>query len=337
MALYGLDLSVYQNTAAVDLAKDFVIMRATYGLTYVDPTCDTKYQYAKSKGKLRGVYHFALPQTNSAVAEADFFINNTKGYWSAKDAILVLDFETNTNVAWAKAWLDRVKSRTGVKPLIYMSASTIRAVDWSPVAKADYGLWVAGYPSKYNVANPPTPGEAEMPYNISPWSFSAIWQYSSSAGKLDRDIAHMTKTAWNLYCGKSTVPPPVITTKEITTVNEVIPFTAENKDDPTLDAGKEVVVVEGVNGRHTVIYTVTYTNGKETQRVLKSDVTIAPINKVIRVGIKQPTPPEEPNVPTDPTTPTDPTPPAEPVNPIFAVLKAVLEFLSSILSKLKKK
>lgn len=206
--IYGVDLSKHQATTAVDSGKDFVIIKATEGVGYTDSTCDTKYQYAKKKGKLLGVYHLARPDLNSAVAEADYFIKETTGYWKAKEAILVLDWEIgNTKDAkWAKTWLDRVYSKTEIKPLIYMSASVIGSADWSSVAKADYGLWVAGYPAKYNVANPPTPGNNEMSYNIKPWTFAAIWQYSSSAGKLDRNIAHMTKTAWALYAGKKEAP-----------------------------------------------------------------------------------------------------------------------------------
>ena len=47
---------------------------------------------------------------------------------------------------WAKRWLDRVKSRTGVTPGIYTSMSVLFSYDWSVVAKA-YLLWVAQYPN----------------------------------------------------------------------------------------------------------------------------------------------------------------------------------------------
>lgn len=205
MALEGEDLSKWQATSTVDGAPDFVILRATEGVGYVDPDCDNKYQRAKREGKLLGVYHFA--DLGDPIKEADFFVNNTEGYWKAREAILVLDFETNTNVLWAKAWLDRVYARTGVRPLIYMSASTIKAADWTPVVKGNYGLWVAGYPAKYNVVHPAVTDGSDLPYDIHPWSFAAIWQYSSSAGTLDKDVAMMSRTAWGLYAGHG-VPVP---------------------------------------------------------------------------------------------------------------------------------
>lgn len=245
--LKGIDISKWQNTSAVDQAQDFVIIKATEGSGYVDPTCDTKYQYAKSKGKLLGVYHFARPDLTSAVTEADYFVSQTTGYWSKKEAILVLDWETgNTkNVAWAKAWLDRVYSKTGVKPLVYMSASVVGSADWSSVAKADYGLWIAGYPSKYNVTNPPTPAEGEMPYSTGAWGFAAIWQYTSSAGTLDRNVAYMTKEAWSKYAGKTSTPSvnwiPLSNPRNLMAVGAIKKFNVLTKTydaDASLQAGE---------------------------------------------------------------------------------------------------
>lgn len=313
--LKGIDISKWQNTAAVDLGEDFVIVKATEGVGYVDPTCDTKYQYAKSKGKLLGVYHFARPDLSSAVAEADYFIDNTVGYH--KEAILVLDWEAGntTNVGWALAFLRRVRDRTGIKPIIYMSASVIKSANWQPVVDEDFGLWVAGYPDRYNVTNPPVPAEDEMPYDISPWGFAAIWQYTSSAGTLDRDVAYMSRDAWSKYAGKVTTPAPhvpVITTNDLTDVT-VIPFETTRTPDATKLVGEEVVIEDGVNGSRTVVTRVTYTDGVETERVISSDRTTNPKSQVIYFGTKEPEVviPEEP-VEQPPENP-DPTPnPSEP-------------------------
>ena len=210
MALYGIDISKWQSVGTGDRAKDFVICKATEGVGYVDPNCDKHYQRAKEQGKLLGVYHYARPDKNSAEAEAEFFVNNIKGY--IKEAILVLDWEQagqTSKTAWAKAWLDKVYALTGVKPLIYMSASVVNGYDWSAVSNSDYGLWIAGYPNKYNVPNPPTPTVNDMTYKIGSWKLWAIWQYSSSAGSLDLDIANMDKAAWLKYAGASAASEPV--------------------------------------------------------------------------------------------------------------------------------
>ena len=197
MALYGEDVSVWQSVGTGDSAQNFLIVKATEGAAYVDQSCDKHYQRAKAQGKLLGFYHFARPDLNGAIAEADFFVKNTRNYFG--EAIPVLDWEKNTwNVAWAEQFLNRVYELTGVRPLIYMSASVITANNWSSVAR-NYGLWIAGYPNKYNVKNPPTPGTKDMPYKIGPWAFWCIWQYSSSAGTLDRDIANLTPAQWKKY------------------------------------------------------------------------------------------------------------------------------------------
>ena len=58
----------------------------------------------KNAGKLLGVYHFARPDLgNSPEAEAEFFVNNIKGYLN--EAIIALDWESANkwDTGWAKA------------------------------------------------------------------------------------------------------------------------------------------------------------------------------------------------------------------------------------------
>lgn len=197
--LTGIDISKWQGAGFnVDAAADFVICKATEGTGYVDPLCDKFYQQAKAKGKLLGVYHFARPDLgNTGEAEAEYFVKNIKGYIG--EAILVLDYECAPySDDWAYAFAKRVHDLTGVWPMLYASASKINGVNWSKTAK-NCGLWIAGYPNAYNVPNPPTPKPSDMPYGIGAWPFWAIWQYTSSAGALDRDIANMDATAWRKY------------------------------------------------------------------------------------------------------------------------------------------
>ena len=202
--LKGIDISRYQN--GIDISKlnvDFVICKATEGVGYTDNCCDKFYQQAKSLGKKLGVYHYARPDLgNTAIAEADYFLKETTGYH--KEAILVLDWEAGDlgNVSWAKQWLDRVYEKTGVKPMIYMSASPANSYDWSSVANADYGIWVADYDSNNGVPNTKP--------NAKDWSFIAMWQYTSKGrlngynGNLDLNEFYGDETAWDKYAGKTT-------------------------------------------------------------------------------------------------------------------------------------
>lgn len=220
MALKGIDISNWQasiNLATVDY--DFMIAKATEGVNYVSPSCDKQFQAAKARGKLCGVYHFARNTKNSSDAEANFFVNNIKGYLD-KNTVLVLDWEdSNTaDVAWAKRWLDKVQQLTGVRPLIYMSESVVNSHDWSSVANANYGLWVAKY--RDNAAD----YDYDMSFagsrpSVKWWKFYTMWQWSSSgrlsgyAGNLDVNEFYGDKNTWLAYAGSNGVipqptPPP---------------------------------------------------------------------------------------------------------------------------------
>ena len=205
--LKGIDISHHQK--GIDLGAidtDFVIIKATEGNGYTDEMCDTFYQKAKSLGKKLGVYHFARPDLgNTAEAEADWFIKETLGYH--KEAMLILDWESGdlTNVSWAKAWLDRVYEKTGVKPIIYMSASVMSSADWSSVVNADYGIWVANYGSNNGTAQESVFDRYPLKY----WSFYALWQYTSVGrlngynGNLDLNYFSGDSSAWDKYAGGS--------------------------------------------------------------------------------------------------------------------------------------
>lgn len=227
MALYGTDQSHYQ--AVGNYPGDFVILKATEGTTIVDPKCDQHYQSAKSQGKLLGIYHYA--DFGDPATEANYFVDNCTGYIGS--SILALDVETTANVSWALAWLNQVYARTQVRAFVYMSASTCKAADWTPVYKAGYALWAAGYPTKFNVANPPTPltSGSDMPYNTGAWPFATIWQYSSSAGTLDRDIFYGSATAWDKFAegdrDVTPTPPPTAPTVPDT------PPTSPTQESPT--------------------------------------------------------------------------------------------------------
>ena len=219
--LKGIDISVWQRGLNIaSTGAQFVICKATQGTTIVDPCCDSHYQQAKRLGLKLGVYHYA--SGGDPIAEADFFVKNIQGYIG--EAILILDWERNQNpryyeyASWCLKWLNRVKEKTGVKPLIYMSASVIREADWSSVVAGDYGLWVAGYPDNRDSWDIPT-----FLWKVNPWPFYAIWQYTSSGGRLDRDVFMGDATAWDKYAarnGSAPTPSPAPAPAPATKSNE---------------------------------------------------------------------------------------------------------------------
>lgn len=215
MSMNGIDISNWQKDInAGTIPADFVIVKATQGTTYVSPSCDWQYQQAKAAGKLLGVYHYA--SGGGAVAEADHFLKNIQGY--LKEAILVLDWEKGQNTAWgqgvtyAKEFLDRVYSVTGIKPLIYMSKSVCREFDWTSVVNGDYGLWVAQYANYNHTGYQANPWTDNKGYGA--WKGPVIFQYSSSGrldgygGNLDINIAYMDGEGWRKYAGSTGNPNP---------------------------------------------------------------------------------------------------------------------------------
>ena len=205
--LKGIDISHHQR--GIDLAAiatDFVIIKATEGNGYTDEMCDTFYQKAKSLGKKLGVYHFARPDLgNTPEAEADWFVKETLGYH--KEAMLILDWESGNlqDTTWARKWLDRVYSKTGVRPVIYMSASVMRSANWGDVVAGDYGLWVANYGSNDGTAQDSVFDKYPLKY----WDFYALWQYTSVGrlngynGNLDLNYFSGDSSAWDKYAGGS--------------------------------------------------------------------------------------------------------------------------------------
>lgn len=113
---------------------------------------------------------------------------------------------------------------------------------------------------------------AYIPFNNTKYM---ITDYSYNKGiKNGVNIADLTK-----------IKEPVITTKEDTVITN-IHFKSTTVNDPEMLIGQKATRVTGVNGKRTVIYTVTLTDGVETGRVVKSDVTTPAVDEVIAIGTK---------------------------------------------------
>ena len=194
----GIDISNWQageQPSAYDI--DFCICKATEGNNFVDGFCDGFIQDCIENDILFGYYHFA--SSNYPEEEAKFFWNNTLGY--AGKGIPVLDYEVwgrNDDVSWCERFMNKYHEISGVWPILYISASRCGAFENSFIPQK-CGLWVAGYPMEYTEF---ISEDTNLPYNIYPWSFAAIWQFTSSLwGKFDGDIAYMDKVAWMKYAG----------------------------------------------------------------------------------------------------------------------------------------
>ncbi len=209
--LNGVDISGWQK--GIDLSAvpcDFFIAKATEGTKFVSSDCARQVEQGISLGKLFGTYHYI--NGGNAVAEADYYVNNTLN-WVGK-GMLCLDWESGGNSAWGneaylEKMIERVIERTGIPPMIYVQAS--RHAPVATVAKRhNCGLWIAQYPN-YT----PT-GYQDKPWNEGAYS-CAIRQYTSSGrlpgynGNLDLDKFYGDRDAWMRYVnpkGSSLAPTP---------------------------------------------------------------------------------------------------------------------------------
>lgn len=197
----GIDISKWQkgiNLAAVPC--DFVIVKATQGVSYTSPEFKTQITQAITLGKLVGVYHYA--GGGGAIAEAEYFLSVVREYIGR--AILVLDWEGEqnpnfSNAGYAKAWLEYVKQKTQITPFIYMSKSVCRQYKWD----ASFPLWCAQYASHAQTGYQENPWTDKKGFGA--WNGCQILQYSSKgrlpgySKDLDLDKAYISAEEWDNY------------------------------------------------------------------------------------------------------------------------------------------
>ncbi|WP_291053918.1 G5 domain-containing protein [Herbiconiux sp.] len=97
-----------------------------------------------------------------------------------------------------------------------------------------------------------------------------------------------------------TPSPTPVTTVKIVETSDAVGYAQSSYEDPDADAGTNVVVTAGVPGTKVSRWELTLVDGVETGRTLVSEtVTVAPVDEVTAIGIRQPPPPEEAPAPED--------------------------------------
>jgi lysozyme len=216
------DASAFQSNLSLFKNADYdgTILKATEGSKfigkYVSPLCDKQYQIAKSRGKGRGVYHFAgssvKRQIDTPHNEWSWFYQNILGY--IHDGILMLDFEPygyGINPAyeaeWVMQWMELAHGTTQVWPILYMSASKFTEFHSfnESVAReiaAKCGALVAGGYT-YNNVQGFGPNKAARPKIPDYWNLFG-WQYTSHGNidgfqPLDLDDVYVDEEGWHHY------------------------------------------------------------------------------------------------------------------------------------------
>ena len=195
MSLNGVDVSGHnwgngRDARPIRLREvegDFFIIKTTEGTqgTIYNTRYNEMAEQALSTGRLIGFYHYANGE--DPIEEADCFFDSIKGYRGR--CVPCLDWEgdgndtfmTGEDVAWCKAFLDRMAALTGATPMLYTSKGVCNAYDWSPCAK--YPLWGAEYPNYDDVYG----------YDDHPWESDAPW--GAWGGISDHSPVHINARA----------------------------------------------------------------------------------------------------------------------------------------------
>lgn len=147
----GNDISRWQGDVNFDTFKNntqFVIIKATEGNGFTDPKFKRNQTESRRVGLLLGYYHFARPDLgNTPEAEADYFLAIIGDL--RENELLALDYEcpnqVQAHVDWCRKFLDRIYSKTKVRPFIYLNQAQCKNFDWQKVIDGSFGLWLAAY------------------------------------------------------------------------------------------------------------------------------------------------------------------------------------------------
>ncbi len=182
-SVYGIDVSHWQGTIdwnqVANDGKVFAWAKATESTGTTDSEFQNNMTNGIAAGVVRGAYHFAHPDANSATAEANHFLSVAGNYIGDGFLPPVLDLEdrngvhldqelTSTQLTdWVVTWCQTVESQTGVKPVIYTNGNY---ANYLQSAVTEYGLWIAD----------PDGDPSDPPSNTGVWNTWLFKQYSWS-------------------------------------------------------------------------------------------------------------------------------------------------------------
>lgn len=154
-SIHGIDVSRYQNIIAWEEVKamkvkaismGFTYIKATEGISNIDPQFNRNWKRSKEAGLLRGAYHFFISSKDGKLQAQNFI---AKVDLETGDLPPVLDIEQMNGAnrdeikREAKRFLDVIEEYYRVRPVIYTNVDFYNRVLGSDFDK--YPLWVAHY------------------------------------------------------------------------------------------------------------------------------------------------------------------------------------------------
>lgn len=176
----GYDVSHHQGTfdhaQAVQEGFDFCIVKSTEGATAKDSVFDQNWRQLADVGIARGAYHFGRPGSNSARAEASFYLETTN--LTADDIRPILDLEEFGREAlgpralaeWVQEWVEEVVEAIGKRAIIYAGRFWIEHLG-ELADNFDTDLWIPRYSDA--MLDPQLPRA---------WDRYLLWQWAGSSG-----------------------------------------------------------------------------------------------------------------------------------------------------------
>jgi GH25 family lysozyme M1 (1,4-beta-N-acetylmuramidase) len=155
----------------------FAYAKATEGVGYTDSQYLNYAVNGVNAGMKMGAYHFARPDLNptnaGAIAEANYFLSVAQPYiiscqlppsLDLEGSYLTTSFTSAQLTAWVQNWMTTVETATGIKPVLYIGASTVSYLNSS---LNTYPLW------RDELTGSPSPAT-----NLGVWTTWAFNQYS---------------------------------------------------------------------------------------------------------------------------------------------------------------
>jgi len=211
--LLGMD--VYSGYGTINWSQvagagyKFCWSKATEGIGYTDSKYLNYQAGGTAAGLKMGAFHFARPDLNptnaGAIAEANYFLSVAQPYITScqlppsldlEGSYLTTSFTSTQLTAWVQNWMNTVQTATGIKPVLYIGATTAGFLNSS---LNTYTLWI-----DYLCGNPNC-----APANTGVWTTWGFNQYTWTAtvpgisGGMDLDVFNGDMTAFNTFMGCS--------------------------------------------------------------------------------------------------------------------------------------
>ena len=287
--ILGVDVSSYQGTPNWTQVKSdgitFAYAKATEGVTIKDADYVYNETNGTAAGLVMGAYHFAHPENNTAVAEANFFLSVARPYIKSCCMPPALDMEDPPSgptlssyftpaqlTAWAETWMQTVYDSTGIEPVLYSDGSYAGSMYTSSMTK--YGLWMADPDG--NSSTPPATTGIWPTWVFKQWSFTAT--YTGISGQVDADVFNGSTAAFNaLTCTAAVVANFSVNMRSICPGTSVT-FTDKSTSNGTItgwkwtfpggtpasSTSKNPTIKYSSSGTYAVKEVVTSTTGKDS-------------------------------------------------------------------------